>query len=580
MRSMLGAIPHRGPDGTGIFNSMQVTLGHRRLSIIDLSDDAAQPMSRGSLTVVFNGEIYNYLELRAELAAMGQAFVTDSDTEVLLAAYEAWGPDCVTRFNGMWAFVLFDFDNATVVCSRDRFGEKPLLYSLDSRGLVVGSEARQFHAVGIGTDPDLETVRDFVVFGASLDMERTYYSGIQSLPPATNMTVSLADRNITFHGFYIPGLSNEHSGLDQQALLGELDLHLRRSVRIRLRSDVPVGMLLSGGVDSSAIATIAGPSYLEETGRPLMALTAASGDSSNDEAEYARMVAHSCHAEWIPVRVSPEVTREAWAEATRTIEQPLGSSSLVMQLMVMAHAKKAGITVLLDGQGADESWMGYGRYAVAALHDHSWHNKLSFARGSARNSGLGTARWLAQCVYFSLPSVAAARARHRLAPIGLTPDRDWFKSRFAGLISANGATVRETQLKELHGPQLTRLLRFADLTSMASSVEDRLPYLDHQLVDLALSLPTSLLFKGGWSKWPLRNHLSKSVSADVAWRKRKIGFEAPRDAFSPRDPDAQALIRNSRLLREMGLRLDDPGGLARAVAWRLFAVSLWEREIL
>jgi len=577
---MTECISHRGPDGSGSTGSEGVTLGHRRLSIIDLSTKGAQPMSRGDVTVTFNGEIYNYVELRAELALKGHRFQSHSDTEILLAAYEEWGTDCVQHFNGMWAFVLHDLRSGTVFASRDRFGEKPLLYLVRPSGVVLASEARQFQVVGLGSEPNLDTLREFLVFGRRVSTEETFVSGVRSVPPATNVLITLATKTVAFAEYYTPGASTRYEGLDEDALLHELDVQFRRSIQLRLRSDVQVGMLLSGGIDSSLVAAYAAPAILESTGKPLVAITALSGDAANDESKFARLAAETVGAEWEPVSVSPEVTRDSWRESTRMIEQPLASSSNVMELRVMERAAQAGLIVVLNGQGADESWMGYERYAAAAIGELPWRRRAAFAHDSAKHSGLGLGTWLAQLVYFRAPELARLRSTRRLSAIGLDVDANWYRARFRDTFGSSRGSMLARQRLEVMGEQLSSQLRYADLTSMAFSVEDRMPFLDHNVVDLALSTPTELLFRDGWSKWPLRKVLSRMMPPMIAWREWKIGFEAPRTSFEPRDAESQATIRGSEVLREMGVRTSGLDTVAPPILWRLFAIALWEQEVL
>lgn len=576
VEQMLATIPHRGPDGQGIVGGEGIVLGHRRLSILDLSSHGAQPMTRGAATVTFNGEIYNYVELRAELQGLGHRFRTDTDTEVLLAAYQEWHFDCVDHLNGMWAFALHDSDERIIFCSRDRFGEKPFLFHASGSTVVFGSEVKQFQRIGIGTQPDLETVKQFLVLGAKSDGTATFNAGIHNLPPGTNLVISCTTGDRSSWRYYSPGTLGLFDGMQDADVPALLDIEFHRAVTMRLRSDVPVGMLLSGGIDSSLVASVAGPAYLEATGRPLVAVTALSGDPRNDEAAHASSVAQAAHLAWEPVNVPATATREAWTEATRVIEQPLGSSSHVLQLNVMRRAKEVGCTVVLDGQGADESWMGYPRYTMTAVRQLPWPERPAFAWRSADTTGLGPARWLAYSAYFGVPDVAYRRMRRRLRPLGLSVPRSWYMTRFVELTGKSGSPVSDLQSQQLAGEQLGALLRYADRTSMAASVEDRLPFLDYRLVELAMATPAACKFKGGWTKWPLRQQLARTMPEAIAWRKGKIGFEAAGASFQPDDPSALATIRASKCLSALGVRLDRLDDVERSVLWRMFAIALWE----
>lgn len=577
---MLSQIEHRGPDGEGIFSADGLTLGHRRLAIIDLSSDGAQPMVRGHATISFNGEIYNYVELRKELEKLGQTFKTDSDTEVLLAAYLQWGTRAVERFDGMWAFAIYDAIQNSVFLSRDRFGEKPLLYSQSPGNFVFASEARQLRAVGFGRDPDELALREMISFGSKVSPEITFYEGISNFPAATNLVIDLADLSMHWETYHRAGASGLFDGIEASHVPSILAEEFERSVTARLRSDVQIGMLLSGGIDSSLIATVAGPKYLEATGRPLIALTASSGDSANDESRWSQSVAADTGVEWVCVPVSPDSAKHKWAEATRAIGQPLGSSSIVMQLEVMRQARLAGCTVLLDGQGADESWLGYPRYVVSALRDMPVANRLKFMRESVDQTGLGWGRWLAYCAYFSAPSVAAMRGRKRLRSARIELDSRWYKETFSKFVATGGKSVKEVQQSQLQGEQLAALLGIADHTSMSFSLEDRMPFLDNRIVELAMALPTDVLFHSGWSKWPLRRQLALSVAPEVAWRKRKVGFEPATDSFAPNSKAVQELTANSQCLEALGSKHWDLRKADDAIRWRLFAIALWEAQCL
>ncbi len=575
VQEMLRPIAHRGPDGMGLFESFGVAFGHVRLSIVDLTDRGAQPMTRGPLTITYNGEIYNFVELRRDLIALGHEFYSDTDTEVVLAAYATWGAACVGRFEGMWAFAIHDADRHEVFCSRDRFGMKPFLYVLDGKRFVFGSEPRQFQQTALATGPCMSAIQDFLIFGSSLRAQSSFLDNVLNLPSGHNLTVNCESGAISLDRYYQVGPSREYAGLSTRDYEEVLRSEFDRTIQRHLRSDVQVGVLLSGGVDSSLLAAVAAPLYLEATGERLKGFTAASGDSRNDETWYAREVARSAQLDWSPFAVNAAVTRERWVEATAVVQQPIADSSHVMQLEVMRGAREAGCTVLLDGQGADESWMGYERYAVAAMRDTTLSDRAAFARMSAQHMGISTARWAAMWGYFSWPAIGATRARMRLRKLGLALDRDWFNASFRTALGVERNRV-ELQRRELQGAQLSGLLRYADLTSMNFSLEDRLPYLDHRLVELAVSAPTQLLFRDGWTKYPLRTLLRGMVPDSVAWRRRKIGFEAPGVAVSLTDPEVTHTVRRSRVLHELGVDCAELHGVPQVMAWRLYAIALWE----
>mgnify|MGYP003600552499 FL=1 len=573
---MARAAVHRGPDAGGLYSRDGVTLGHRRLSILDLSERGAQPMTRGGATITYNGEIYNYLEVRRELERLGHDFDSSSDTEVLLAAYLEWGEACVRHFDGMWAFAIHDSESNTVYCSRDRFGEKPFVYAHLGKDLVFASEVRQLLAVGCGKEPNFESLREFVAFGGKLLTESTFFAEIQNLQPGSNMVIDLSS-GVTRHStYYRPG----HEGIFTDISASDVDAHFaeefERSVITRLRSDVPIGVLLSGGVDSSLIAAVAGPAYEEVTGNRMFAVTSSSGDDRNDEASRAADFAQTMNLDWHVVPARGEEDLESWRLATRIIEQPMASASHLMQMRAMQRLKELGCTVILDGQGADESWLGYPRYAVGALSEMPLRARPAFALQSANRTGLGIGRWMAQLAYFGIPDVAAARVTYRMRTAGIDFDHRQVRRFIVDGVQTRGSSSTTLQGRDVHGEQLAALLRYADRTSMHFSVEDRLPFLDYRLVELALSVPFMVKSRTGWPKWPLRKRLSDLGAPEVAWRKGKIGFEPPQVNFDATSPANLATIQHSRIARELMSGRTRRSRIDGRTVWRLFSIAMWE----
>ncbi|MGA7353529.1 MAG: asparagine synthase (glutamine-hydrolyzing), partial [Acidobacteriaceae bacterium] len=298
IRSMTDVVAYRGPDGKGHLVDGPVALGHRRLAILDLSEAGRQPMHSpdGNASLVFNGEIYNYLELREELRSRGHRFVSDTDTEVILAAYSEWGEKCVSRFNGMWAFALYDRRLRRIFCSRDRFGIKPFFYAGTDQAFVFGSEIKQLLPFLPARRVPREVLLSFLVTGLTGYSEETFFEGVFSLPGGHNLILDLQTGAFTTARFYelhpaeVEGTEDELADQFRQLLTD--------AIRLRLRSDVPVGTCLSGGLDSSTIATIAAREYVEKAGRPFTAVTAGSIDPEYDETEFARQVVEAGKMAW------------------------------------------------------------------------------------------------------------------------------------------------------------------------------------------------------------------------------------------------------------------------------------------
>ncbi len=578
---MTDVVAYRGPDGKGHLVDGPVALGHRRLAILDLSEAGRQPMHSpdGNASLVFNGEIYNYLELREELRSRGHRFVSDTDTEVILAAYSEWGEKCVSRFNGMWAFALYDRRLRRIFCSRDRFGIKPFFYAGTDQAFVFGSEIKQLLPFLPARRVPREVLLSFLVTGLTGYSEETFFEGVFSLPGGHNLILDLQTGAFTTARFYelhpaeVEGTEDELADQFRQLLTD--------AIRLRLRSDVPVGTCLSGGLDSSTIATIAAREYVEKAGRPFTAVTAGSIDPEYDETEFARQVVEAGKMAWHLTRPETKTFLDELPELVFHQDEPFGGLSVMMSYQVMKIAREAGLPVLLDGQGADEVLFGYpmqmGALIINALRRRGPAAALAtfFQLGrqdperSARFRLLSSAAFLAprQRFRYYFRHYSALREKPECAPAFLA----WASS--VGDLAAYQKT-------EITSTVLPALLRFEDRNSMASSIETRLPFLDYRLVEFGMGLKASLKIRDGWSKYILRKTAAQVLPGSIAWRPSKIGFAAPVSVLqkgllaSSRDA-----VRECPVLRDivdMGKYLQ----LERSQpekAWRYCSVALWSR---
>ena len=339
----------------------------------------------GALTIVFNGEIFNYIELREELIALGRVFRSKSDTEVILAAYAEWGQSCVERFNGFWAFAIYDRRKKTIFCSRDRFGVKPFHYIDNEDVFAFGSEIKQL--VGFCCKPvaDREGLYTFLLTGMSDFSEQTLFVGIRQLPGGHNLVFDLASGQIAITRFYELKPADLNGATEQELKARFVEL-LQDSIRLRLRSDVQVATCLSGGLDSSAVATIASALYREQCGNKFAAITAESIDKENDETEYARQVVENSDLEWHRVRPAASDILEYLDDLVYHQDEPFPTLSVMMQYQVMRTARANGIPVLLDGQGADETLLGYPWHFVPLVRS-KWNSE----------NGCAALRALAEC---------------------------------------------------------------------------------------------------------------------------------------------------------------------------------------
>src|SRR5712691_4462605 len=362
---MAATLDHRGPDGDGLFGDDDgVALGFRRLAIIDLSDAGMQPFASddGALQLIHNGEIYNYKWLRAELESHGHLFRSATDTEVILRAYEHWGEQCVERFNGMWAFAIWDGRRRALFCSRDRFGVKPFYFRNADGRFVFTSELKAFRADPLTRlEPNLRAVREYVEQGYADHTDDTFFVGIEKLPPAHSLTFD--ENGIHLRRYW--KLEPRDAPLDAAEALRDLFVD---SVRLRLQSDVPVGTCLSGGIDSSAIACAVDLLLRTEAesakpvGERKKTFTAYFEQPGFDERRYARAVVEQTRADphWISFDAAELV--DVLPRIVEAQDEPFGSTSIVAQWHVMRAAREAGVTVMLDGQGADEILAGYHGY--------------------------------------------------------------------------------------------------------------------------------------------------------------------------------------------------------------------------
>ncbi len=522
VEEMLDGLAHRGPDGRGLFADEGVCLGHLRLAIIDLSAAGLEPFAGddGRLQLIFNGEIYNYLELRDELTAKGHVFRTATDTEVLLAGYREWGERCVEHFNGMWAFAIWDAVRRTLFCSRDRFGVKPFYYRLDGDRFAFASEPWVLGS----RRPNLRAVRDYLEQGYLDQGDETFFADVVRLPPAHSL--SFGPDGLHLHRYW--RLEPSDPPADPAAAVRETFLD---AVRLQLRSDVPVGTCLSGGIDSSAIAVAVAHHGHEQQ----KTVTAYFEDREYDERPYAQAVVDrtGAHAYWVTFTDFDLVENLPAIVAAQG--EPFGSTSICAGWYVMREAKRAGLTVMLDGQGGDEVFAGYRGFFGYRLSDLLRHGHVAEAAAELRAfSGVNGPRWAA--VALVNPHVPErvrllARARLRGASSLATPDLRSLESSDGGNGTAFPDRLRRQLQLVLSRRGLPELLRYEDRNSMAHSLEARVPLLDHRLVELAFSLDGSELIRRGETKSVLRRALVDLLPPRVRHRRDKLGFVTPEARF-------------------------------------------------
>ncbi len=611
----IDVVSHRGPDGQGwrVFDSAagSVALGHRRLSIIDLSDAALQPMSYadGRYCVVYNGEIYNYLELRDELAGLGHRFTTRSDTEVLLAAYAQWGEAALDRLIGMFAFALWDDASQTVFAARDRFGIKPLYVFASAAGVAFASEIKQFLGLpGFGRTLNLARAYDFLSAGIMEHTDETMFSDARQLRGGECATLRLQSwrRGETlpvrrWYGIIDPGtldLSEKEAGRRFAELLDN-------AVRMHLRSDVPVGSCLSGGLDSSAIVCLMARE-LEATGAGAKphSVSACYDVKAVDERPFMEAVVERTGS--VPHWCYPRV-EDAFAQAEQITwhqDEPYGSTSIFAQWCVFAEARRAGLKVMLDGQGADEQLAGYHGsfpyYFAALIRQRRWATLLRAAVERRRWHAVPLAE---QARTYLLPLLPPRLARWLRRERQILVQHDWLGGE--GLKPYRGQSAFELARESIGRPpiagigdlcvvltqssNLTMLLHWEDRNSMAHSIEARVPFLDHRLVEFTLGLGDHHKIVGGDTKRVLRSGLRGLLPEMIRNRRDKLGFTTPEEVWF-RGPLCEAvnagiedtLTRYPGLLNARGVRahVADMIEGRRPVdfsLWRIINLGIWGR---
>lgn len=564
IRKMTVSLAHRGPDGEAhwINTEGNIVLGHRRLAIIDTSSRGAQPMHyQDRYSIVHNGEIYNYLEIREELRGQGYSFQTESDTEVILAAFDYWGRSCPEHFDGMFAFAIWDARENRLFAARDRFGEKPFYYAYDNQlgALYFASEPKALWAAGIRREADEPMWALYLAVGAighPTDTGRTYFRNVRQLEPG--------------HLFYFtPGIDpgpviarywqigpQVADNLSDPEAISRFYASFEQSISRRMRADVTIGTSLSGGIDSSSVLAMIhyqshrNPHYHQQ------AFTARFPGFERDEGEKARLVARQFNIDHF--EIYPEAI--GFGNSIRSLiqhhEEPVGSASVFAQFKTFQLAAEKGVKVLLDGQGADEILAGYDRYDTWFLQE--LFSRHQFSRFSKEKKLLQASWNLKQTLASWFPEMAARqlskmRKSEALQLAGLR--RDYFEPLLTAemmekpvIRSLNDILDYTTQVNGL-----SELLRYADRNSMAHGLEVRLPFLEEKLVKAVFKLPAHFKIRDGYRKWILRKSMEDKLPADIVWQRTKIGFEPPQQEWMQQESVIEMIQEGRNKLVSAGI---------------------------
>jgi asparagine synthase (glutamine-hydrolysing) len=570
LERMAETMVKRGPDGRGVWTDERAGLAATRLAIIDLHERSNQPLHFGALHLAFNGEIYNYRELKEELRGLGHTFQTEGDAEVLLHAWAEWRDGALERFNGMFAFAIWDADEGSLTLACDPFGEKPLYFAQAGGALVFASEVKALEAQ---TRADQAALARYVARGVMPVPPKCFFEGIERLPGSH--LLRWTEEGTELRRYWRPGRVEVPAAYeDAVVVLREL---LLDSIRLRLRSDVPVGTSLSGGIDSSCVVMLSAELAGDHRRH---AFTARFPGFERDEWRFAHEVAE--RAGVVEHHAIEPTADEAAADLEQFVldhEEPVGSLSVYAQWRVMAAAKEACVTVLLDGQGGDEL---FGGYPIASGYAVRSQGLGATVREAA--AGPGRAATIVRSLAADLLPGPARRAYFR-----------WSASPYAAVsaVELDGRSqlpavdpLRRELLRESFETSLPELLRYADRSSMAHSREVRLPFLDRRIAELAFSLPPEFLYRDGTTKRIVRDAGRGLVPDSVLARQDKVGYEPPQRRWLER-PAFRELV--SELLLDDGRGLYRPEEIERdlqrgswrdhAALWRTLNAELWLRSL-
>ena len=615
--AMQARLEHRGPDSAGLAgwdvqgNAVcmdpsayppAVALLHTRLSIIDLSDASNQPMgsSDGRYSMVFNGEIYNYRELRSDLEAQGYHFATTGDSEVLLVSYIEWGAAALDRLVGMFAFAVLDWHKRILFAARDPFGIKPLYYANSDDGFAFASEIKALLELGwVGRAADAETLQRFLRFGGTEGDERTMFRDVRQLPAGCHMQVPLDEtRDISVTRYWrLPNEALTDQDISFEDAAREVRALFLESVALHMRSDVPIGSALSGGIDSSAIVMAMrqlGGQHLD-----LHTFSYIADDKSLSEEPWIDLVNEAAGANAHKLHVGGQDFIEDLDRSITAQDEPLSGTSLYAQYCVFKASRDAGIPVMLDGQGGDELLAGYRPYLGARmaslLRSGSLSAAVQLARSSRVDSGISALSLLQDTADHVLTPRQQAPLRRLLGKemIPSWVNGEWFASRARPQLPPHHTTGRDVLRQSLHrdavGGGLASLLRYEDRNSMAWSVESRVPFLMPKLATFLLSLPEQYLIdERGRSKAVFREAMRGIMPDVVADRRDKLGFATPSHAWLASDHrHIASVVRRSGILdagflkpRAVVRLIDQSAQHASASGplWRLYFLARWTEQ--
>lgn len=546
-------ITHRGPDSEGIHIQDPIAFGFRRLSIIDLHDAANQPMfsNDGQVVIIFNGEIYNYVEIKEELLAKGYQFRTESDTEVIINSYLEYGDECVQKFNGMWAFAIYDFRKNRLFCSRDRLGVKPFYYCIQENFLYFSSELKALHKVCNLHRANLGKVYEYLAYGYRVNDGETFLENCSELLPATNLIYENSEFQFNKYWKLKENLYKHNDKLSVQEEYTNL---FESAVKLRYRSDVPVALLLSGGLDSSSIAKVTDELIKRgELGQnDVQAFIASFPNFQEDETAIAREFVKTCkHIKLHEIQIDSKQLLNNFEETIYGLDHPLATFSSIAHNNIMKECHKLGIKVVLNGQGSDEAFAGYDRYhAGAFLSDQliskngKFLDEFKLLNTKDKYSAPFLISQMAKSV-LNQNFASYLRARFQEKTISCF-NEDFVKANYhhfkpAYKFSLKGNNFNNYLLTQINQQGLNHILHYEDVSSMSQSIEIRSPFMDYRLMEFAFSIPNELRFNKGVTKVIQRDTIGKLLPDSIT-KAKKIGFTTPFKDYISNDPNFKTYI--------------------------------------
>ena len=565
LQKAINTVHHRGPDGEGFYIKNNIGFAHKRLSIFDLSEKGAQPMHYDDLVIVFNGAIYNFVELKEELVNYGYKFNTKTDTEVILAAYDKWGEKCVRHFNGMWAFAIHDTKNNLIFCSRDRYGIKPFYYTEIKSKFCFASEIKEFTVLeGWEARINKNTVLDFLINNYLDFNDETFFKDVYKLRKGHNLIYNIKNNTYKTYEYYSLKNKKNIKNVDFNEEKQKFLLLLSDAVKLRLRANVEVGATLSGGLDSTSIISII--SALHK--RNIRTVSSYFKEKDYDEEKWIDAVINKYQLQ--SHKISPDLDKifEVFDELIWYQDEPFQSISIFTQFKVFELANRYNLKVLLSGQGADEILSGYEKFYFQIYKNLFKKNPFEAIKEIV--------------LFFSKHSINPFKAINLLIKnIFVKPQHfpEWINSDIADTklferSSENNA--QDVSVNLIYEVGLSSMLHSEDRNSMAFSIESRLPFLDYRIVEEAMSLPDNFKIRKGIRKYILREALKEILPKEVYQRYDKLGYPTPQKKWYDKNKEKiQSELKKNykyldKIVNDKIFSIEDD-----KIIWRLLSLARW-----